>query len=160
MNKAIYAGTFDPLTNGHIDIIKRASRIFPEIIVGIAESTNKKTLFSSEERFNIAEKAVKNIENVNAVLFSGLLAEFSKKENCNIIIRGMRAVTDFEYEFQMALANNKLYSELETFFMITSTENAYLSSSLVKEIARCGGSVKTLVPDFVEVALKGKFNEK
>ena len=147
MKTAIYPGSFDPLTNGHLDIITRASKMFDTVLVAVLCNSSKNATFSMEERVEFIKRTTKHIPNVKAVAFSGLLVDFAKQNNCNMIIKGLRAVSDFEYEFQMALMNHKLHREVETLFMMTSNKYSYLSSSIVKEVARYGGNLSGLVPD-------------
>lgn len=154
---AIYPGTFDPITNGHIDLIKRGLRIFDEVIVAITTAQKKQPLFTIQERLKLITGAVRNFKNVRAEAFDGLLIEYVKARKGIAVIRGLRAVSDFEYELQMALMNRKLDLEIETVFMMPSEEYTFLTSTIIKEVASFGGSVKGLVPDVVEKALKEKF---
>ncbi|MGB9839120.1 pantetheine-phosphate adenylyltransferase [Thermovenabulum sp.] len=156
MKIAIYPGSFDPITNGHIDVIERSSKLFDRIIVAVLKNPNKKPLFTVEERIEMIKEATKNIENVEVESFSGLLVDFARMKNAKIIVKGLRAVSDFEYEFQMALMNKKLDSEIETVFIMTNVRYSYLSSSVVKEVAGFGGCIKDLVPPHVEMKLKEK----
>jgi len=156
---AIYPGSFDPITNGHIDVIERSLKLFDRIIVAVLKNPNKKPLFSVEERVEMIKEATKHINNVEVESFSGLLVDFAKIKNAKIIIKGLRAVSDFEYEFQMALMNKKLDKDIETVFIMTNTRYSFLSSSVVKEVASFGGCVKDLVPPHVEKKLKEKFLE-
>ena len=149
MITATYPGTFDPLTNGHLDLIRRACWIFPKLIVAVAESKRKHTLFTLEERVQMAKEAVKGFPNVEVVGFEGLLVDFVRRHGSTCIVRGARAVSDFEYEFQMALANHQQDKEIETLFMMTASEYSHLSSSLVRELAAYGGNLADLVPDEV-----------
>lgn len=158
MIKAVYPGSFDPVTNGHIDIIKRGAQIYEEVIVLVAENISKTPLFSLEERLDMLKESLKDIPNVKIDHFNGLLVDYLKKINVKIIIRGLRAVSDFEYEFQQALTNKKLYPECETIFLVSDLKYTFLSSSMVKEIAKFGGCVKDLVPDYVAKKLYEKFN--
>lgn len=160
MKKAIYPGTFDPVTYGHLDIIKRASRIFDAVIVAIAKSDRKKPLFSLEERYEMLKKAIEeeNLKNVEVDTFDCLLVDYAVKRGASVIVRGLRAVSDFEYEFQMALMNRKLNYMLETVFLMPSEQLTYVSSKIVKEIASFGGNVSCLVPKFVADRLKEKFS--
>ena len=154
---AIYPGTFDPITNGHIDLIKRSLRIFDEVIIAITTAQKKQPLFTIQERLKLITGAVRNFKNVRAEAFDGLLIEYVKARKGIAVIRGLRAVSDFEYELQMALMNRKLDLEIETVFMMPSEEYTFLTSTIIKEVASFGGSVKGLVPDVVEKALKEKF---
>ncbi len=157
MNIAVYPGSFDPCTNGHLDIIKRASKIFDKVIVAVLCNSGKNSLFSAEERVEFIKKAASDIPNIEIISFSGLLVDCLKSCNARIVIRGLRAVSDFEYEFQMALTNRKLCPEFETLFIPTSAEYMFLSSSIVKEIASYGGDLEGLVhPDLIP-ALKSRF---
>lgn len=144
---AVYPGSFDPVTLGHIDIIKRASKLFDKVIVAVAASLHKKTLFSLEERIEFIRESVRDFPNVEVKpLINKLLVDFCKEHKANAIIRGLRAVSDFEYEFKMAWMNRRLYPDVEILFLIPSEEYAYLASSLVKEIASLGGDISSLVP--------------
>ncbi len=155
---AIYPGTFDPITNGHVDLIKRAAFIYPKVIVLVVADTRKKCMFSMEERVRMVREGIHDLcPNVQVEPFQGLLVEIVKKHGAKIILRGLRAVSDFEYESQMALMNRRLEKGIETFFMISSEEYAYLSSSFVKEIASLGGNVSTLVPSAVDKELRKRF---
>ncbi len=158
MKTCIYPGSFDPVTNGHIDIINRAAKTFDKVIVGVLNNPNKKPLFTVEERIELLKKTVGHIENIEIESFSGLLIDFMVEKNSNIIVKGLRAVSDFEYEFQMALMNKKLSPEVETLFMMTNSNYSYISSSIIKEIATFGGCIKGLVPEVVERAILNKFN--
>jgi pantetheine-phosphate adenylyltransferase len=153
MKKALYPGSFDPITNGHVDIIERASRLCNEVVVTVLPNTSKIPMFSVEERVQLIEDAVKKYPNVKVKTFSGLLVNFAAQENAQIIIKGLRAVSDFEYEFQMALMNRKLNQNVDTVFLMTQPQNSYLSSSLVKEVAKLNGCIKGLVPETVEKAI-------
>lgn len=152
---AIYAGSFDPIHNGHIDIIKRGLKIFDEIIVAILINEEKKYLFTINERIELIKKSIKH-KNLKIETFSGLLVDYMKLKGANVILRGLRAVSDFEYEFQMALMNHHLNPDVETFFMVPKEEYTYLSSKLIKEVVKFGGDVSKLVPKAVEEALKKK----
>jgi pantetheine-phosphate adenylyltransferase len=149
MKIAVYPGSFDPITNGHEDIIKRASGIFDELIVAVLVNPDKKGLFRIEERVELIKKVVAPYPNVKVESFSGLLINFMKAKKAEVIIKGLRAVSDFEYEFQMALMNSKLSPTVETLFMMTSAQYSYLSSSAVKQVAMFGGCIKGLVPDVI-----------
>lgn len=153
---AIYPGTFDPLTNGHADLIERASRMFRKVIVGIAESPHKKPAFEMAERIDLAERVLEahRVANVEVVGFTDLLAHFVQQQGAGVILRGLRAVSDFEYEFQLASMNRHLIREAETVFLTPAEEYSFISSSLVKEIARLGGDVSEFVDDRVAQALK------
>lgn len=157
--KAIYAGSFDPITNGHVDIIERGLKIFDRILIAILENPKKRPLFSTKERKAMVEEIFSNEEKVEIQSFHGLLVDFTRKNNAKIIIRGLRAISDFEYEFQMALMNNKLDPEIETFFMMPNIKYSFLSSKLVKEVSMLGGSLQGLVPVQVEKKLKEKFKK-
>ena len=146
---AVYPGSFDPITNGHLDIIKRASLIFDKVYVSILINSSKNSAFSLEERLEMIKQVTAEYDNVVVDSFSGLLVNYLKEKNASVIIRGLRAVSDFEYEFQMALMNHKLEKNIETLFMMTSGKYSYLSSSIVKEIAQYGGNLKDLVPDIL-----------
>ena len=149
-NIAVYPGSFDPCTNGHLDIITRASRLFDTLYVAVLSNATKKPAFTVAERTQHLKKVTKSLENVNVITFNGLLAKFMKEIDANIIVKGLRAMSDFEYEFQMALTNNKLDSEIETIFMTTASENSFLSSSMVKEVAVLGGDIGAFVPPEIE----------
>lgn len=157
---AIYPGSFDPFTNGHINIIERGVRVFDNVIVAIAHNTSKKTTFTIEERVEIIREVFHNRPEVKVDYFQGLLVEYAKKTGTNIVLRGMRTVSDFEYELQMALSNKTLYPEIETIFMVTEGTYSYISSSLIKEIITLGGSAKEMIPEIVEKKLKEKLLRK
>ena len=157
MSVAICPGSFDPITSGHIDIIKRASVLYDKVVVGVAKRPPKKPLFSAEDRLRFVEAVVSGQDGVTAEIFDSLLIEFAQKHNAGTIIRGLRAISDFEHEFQMAQLNRRLSSEVETVFMMASPEYGYLSSSAVKEIAQYGGSIEMMVPSIVEDALQKIF---
>ena len=146
MKKAIYPGTFDPITNGHLDIIKRASNMFDEIVVAVANNKAKKSMFDLDTRLKMVQIATKNLKNVTAKPFNSLLVDFAKKENSKIIIRGLRAVSDFEYELQMSYANQSLDSEIDTIFLMPTLNNAFISSSIVRNILSYKGDITHLVP--------------
>jgi len=163
-NTAVYAGSFDPITNGHVDIIERGLRIFEGLIVLVAYNPNKASLFSVEERMNLIEEVIRNenIKGGNRIkvdCFDGLLVDYARKSGSNVILRGLRAVSDFEYEFQMALINRRLNRDVETTFLMTGYKWFYTSSNLIKEAASLGGTVKGLVPDIVEKRLKEKYSK-
>lgn len=157
MKVAICPGTFDPVTNGHIDIVERGLRIFDQIIIAVAPSSRKQPLFSVEERIAFIKESVRELSNVKVLSFDGLLVDYVRSQKGVAIIRGLRAVSDFEYELQLALMNRKLDMNIETVFMMPSLEYSYLTSTIVKEIASFNGSVNGLVPPAVESALKNKF---
>ncbi len=158
MEAAIYPGSFDPVTYGHLDVIKRAAKIFDELTVSVLDNHLKTPLFSVEERVNILKEATKDLPNVRVESFSGLLIDYAKEKNINVAIRGLRAITDFEYELQIAQTNRKLSNgKLDTMFLTTSLEYAYLSSSSVKEIASFNGDISQCVPDFVAKLVYAKY---
>lgn len=154
---AVYPGSFDPITNGHVDIIRRGAKLFPRILVAVLENPKKATLFSVEERMEIIREIFKDPPRIEVEAFHGLLADFTKLRGARAVIRGLRAVSDFEYEMQMALMNQQLNPDLETLFMMPSARYTFLSSSLVKEVFALGGSVRELVPSIVEQKLREKF---
>lgn len=156
MHRAIYPGSFDPLTNGHLDVIQRACRLFDEVIVAVALNDAKQTLFSMEERLGMIRLTTGRFENARVARFDGLLVEFARERQAGAVIRGLRAISDFEFEFQMALMNRKLDSSIETVFLMPREEYTYLSSRVVKEIARLGGDVRQFVPAAVAEALEKK----
>ena len=160
MLRAIYPGSFDPVTYGHRDIIERSSKIVDELIVGVLCNKAKMPLFSVEERVKMLEEVTKDLTNVKIVPFDGLLVDFASRMEADIVIRGLRAITDFEYELQMSQTNHKLASNVETMFLTTSIEYSYLSSTTVKEIAAFGGDVSQFVPEAVAEELKKKMNTK
>ena len=146
MKTGIYAGSFDPITLGHLDIIKRAARITKKLIIAVLNNNAKKPAFSVEERVQLIRKVTKDIPGVEVMSFSGLTVDFAKEQNANVLVRGLRAVTDFEYELQIAQLNHKLNPDIDTIFLTTSGEYSYLSSSIVKEIASYGGDISQFVP--------------
>ena len=146
IRKAIFAGSFDPITNGHIDIIKRGSKIFDKIIVGVLVNVDKKHLFEIDERVKLIKRVTNDIENVEVISFNGLLVDLLKEYNANVILKGLRNSTDFEYELQMAYINKELNSDIETLCMMSSPENLHISSSCVKQVAKFGGNIEGLVP--------------
>ena len=156
-NIASYPGSFDPCTNGHLDIIERSSKIFEKVIVAVLVNSSKTPTFTVEERMDLLKTATKHISNVEVMTFNGLLAQFAEQQKAKVIIKGLRAVSDFEYEFQMSLTNNKLNPNVETLFMTTKSENMYLSSSIVREVARYGGNISGMVPDVITEKIYNKF---
>ncbi len=154
MKIGIYPGTFDPVTNGHLDILTRASKLFDKIIVGVAVDSDKDTLFTIDERVSFIKDAVSELPNIEVESFSGLLMHFTENKGAKVIIRGLRAVSDFEYEFQLALMNKNLNDSVETLFLTTSSEYAFLSSTIIKSVVKLDGEIKGLVPRKVELALK------
>jgi pantetheine-phosphate adenylyltransferase len=157
---AVYPGTFDPLTNGHVDIITRGARLFDRIIVAMLVNAEKAPLFTVAERVEIARSVFKGLKNVEVETFDGLLVDFVERRGAQVIVRGLRAVSDFEYEFQMALMNRRLNDRIETVFMMPAEQYSYISSRLIKEVFSLGGRVHGLVPDVVEQRLQDKANEK
>ena len=158
--RAIYPGSFDPVTNGHLDIIRRAAAISDELIVGVLNNKAKTPLFSVEERVKMLCEVTGDMKNVKIVPFEGLLIEFARQMDAKVIIRGLRAVTDFEYELQMSQTNHKLNPKIETLFMTTSLEYSFLSSSTVRELASFGGDISQFVPEYVEEQVIVKMKEK
>jgi pantetheine-phosphate adenylyltransferase len=156
--RAIYPGSFDPLTNGHLDLIERGSKIFEELIVAILRNSEKDPLFTLPERKEMLQEMVKHYPNVRVDSFDGLLVDYAMKKNAKAVLRGIRAISDYEYELQMALMNRKLQPQMETVFMASAETYSYLSSRLVKEIFRLGGSVRGLVPDLVEAKMREKLH--
>ena len=156
MRIAVYPGSFDPITNGHLDIIERASKIFDKVVVGVLRNKNKKPLFSAEERVDLVKRVTARFGNVETESFDGLLVDFAKKHNAKVIIKGLRTVNDFEYEFQMALLNKTLNDECETMFMMTNSMYSYISSSMVKELAGYKGNLSGIVPDEIIQNIKDK----
>ncbi len=157
MRVAVYPGSFDPITNGHLDIIKRASKVYDRVVVGVLDNINKKPLFTAEKRKEMIERVTADIENVECDCFSGLLVDFLKQQNATVIIKGLRTVADFEYEFQMALLNKALNPEYETMFMMTNSGYSYISSSMVKEVAKYGGRLEGLVPEAIIPDITNKY---
>jgi pantetheine-phosphate adenylyltransferase len=157
MRRAVYPGSFDPVTNGHLDVIERARKLFDEVIVAVAHNDEKQALFSLEERLQFLRGSIGKIDTVRIAQFDGLLVEFAVAQKASAVIRGLRAVSDFEFEFQMALMNRKLEAAVETIFLMPKEEYTYLSSRIIKEIARLGGDVSTFVPPAVSKALARKF---
>lgn len=157
MQVAVYPGSFDPCTNGHLDIITRASHMFEKVVVAVLINEKKHPVFTLEERVEMLKVATKHIENVEVVSFSGLLADFMRSNGYSIIVKGLRAVSDFEYEFQMALTNSALYDKIETVFIPSSAEFMFLSSSIVKEVAKYNGDLDALVPEELAAGIKRRF---
>jgi pantetheine-phosphate adenylyltransferase len=157
---AIYPGTFDPVTNGHLDIVKRATEFFDEVVVAVAVDSNKTTLFSLEERIELLEIATRDLPRVKVRGFQGLTVEFARQCGANAIIRGLRAMQDFEYEFQLALMNKKLASDIETIFLMTQSEFSFISSSAIKWAASLKGKISDFVPEHVEQAIYNKYHRK
>ena len=157
---AVYPGSFDPVTKGHLDIIQRASRQFDKVIVAVLNNLSKNPLFTVEERKELLKQTTEHLPNVEVDSYRGLLVNYMKQKHANVILRGIRSVTDFEYELQMASMNHTLSSEVETIFMMTNPKYSYLSSSVVKEVAMFQGNVTDLVPEQVEAALRLKMNER
>ncbi len=159
MKLAICPGTFDPITNGHIDIIKRAASIFEKVVVAIVKSPSKNTLFSYAERLALAKAATKNIKKVAVEGFDGLVVDYARKKKAKVIVRGLRMISDFEYEFQMALTNRNLAGEVETIFLMPHPQYSYIASRLIKEAASLGADLKRFLPPVVDKALKNKLKE-
>ena len=157
MKRAIYPGSFDPVTNGHLDVVERARKLFDEVIVAVAHNDEKQLLFSLDERLDFLKQTLGKLDNVRIAHFNGLLVDFARAQQASAVIRGLRAISDFEFEFQMALMNRKLEGAVETIFLMPKEEYTYLSSRLVKEIARLGGDVSKFVPSIVANALGKKF---
>lgn len=160
MLKAIYPGSFDPVTYGHLDIIERSAGLVDELIVGVLNNNAKTPLFSVEERVKMLKEVTKDLPNVKVVPFEGLLVDFAGKMGARMIIRGLRAITDFEYELQMAQTNHKLTKDLETVFLTTSLEYSFLSSTIVKEVASFGGDISQFVPGIIEDRMREKINKR
>jgi len=156
MMVVIYPGSFDPVTYGHIDIINRCAKKFDKVIVSVLNNSSKKNMFTVDERMDLLKKVLENYDNVEIDSFNGLLVDYAKMKNCSLIVRGLRAVSDFEYEMQMALVNKKLAKDIETIYMVAQGEYSYLSSSIVKEVATFGGDISCFVPKVVEKALREK----
>lgn len=160
MRTCIYPGTFDPVTNGHLDIISRASLLFDHVIIGVAEDNYKNVLFSDEERFNILKEVTSDYANVEVEKFSGLLMDYCREKGVCAVIRGLRAVSDFEYEMQLALMNKKLNPDVETVFLMTGQKYSFISSSIIKDVACLGGDISGLVPPKVEKYIIQKYRQK
>lgn len=158
--RAIYPGTFDPVTNGHTDLIQRAANLFEEVLVGVAANTSKQPLFNLEERVTLVQEVTRHLPNVTVVGFTGLLADFAREKEAEVLVRGLRAVADFEYEFQLASMNRRLHPDLETVFLTPSEENSFISSTLVREVALHGGEVGQFTDPKVADALRQKFTNR
>lgn len=159
MSIAVYPGSFDPVTAGHLDIIERSAKVFDKLVIAVLINREKTPLFTTEEKVDMIKKVTQHLDNVEVTSFSGLLVDFAREQHANVSVRGLRAVTDFEYELQIAQINSKLNKELDTMFFTTSIEYAYVSSTIVKEIASYGGDVSDMVPPYVEECLKKKFGK-
>lgn len=157
MRIAVYPGSFDPITNGHLDIIERAAKVYDKLIVGVLNNVNKKPVFSAEERADMIRLVTEHTSNVTVDIFSGLLVDFAKNNDAEVIVKGLRTVADFEYEFQMALLNKALNPEFETMFLMTDTKYSYISSSMVKEVAKYHGDLAGLVPPQIVHIIKQKY---
>ncbi len=157
MRRAIYPGSFDPVTNGHLDVIQRAAKLFDEVVVAVAFNEEKKSLLSVTERIELLQATAGEMPNIRIARFDGLLVEFARDQGACAVVRGLRAISDFEFEFQMALMNRKLEASIETIFLMPKEDFTYLSSRIVKEIARLGGNVESFVPHPVLEALRKKF---
>lgn len=157
MRKAIYPGSFDPITNGHLDIIKRSANLFDELVIGVLNNSAKNPLFSIDERVNIIRELTKDIPNVTVDSFDGLLVDYAASIDASVVIRGLRAVTDFEYELQIAQTNKVEYPKLETLFMTSSLQYSYLSSTIVREFASYGGDIEKFVPESIIPLIQEKF---
>jgi pantetheine-phosphate adenylyltransferase len=156
MIKAIYPGTFDPLTRGHEDLVRRASRLFGSLVLGIADSRAKRTFFTLEERIDMAKEVLADVKNLSVVGFAGLLSDFVRQQNARVVLRGLRAVSDFEYEFQLAGMNRDLYPDMETIFLTPGEQHMFISATLVREIATLGGDVSKFVHPLVRARLAAK----
>lgn len=155
----LYPGTFDPITNGHFDLIERAARLFDKVIVAVAKSSGKNPLFTVEQRVELAKQVITPLENVEVCGFSGLLVDFARQKQANVLLRGLRAVSDFEYEFQLANMNRRLAPEIESLFLTPAEQYSFISSTLVREIAALGGDVDEFVPEAVKLALQNRFGD-
>jgi pantetheine-phosphate adenylyltransferase len=156
MIKAVYPGTFDPLTRGHEDLVRRASRLFDTVLLGIADSRAKRTFFTLQERIDIAKEVLADVKNLSVVGFTGLLSDFVRKQDARVVLRGLRAVSDFEYEFQLAGMNRDLYPDMETIFLTPGEQHMFISATLVREIATLGGDVSKFVHPSVRARLAAK----
>ncbi|MUH73494.1 pantetheine-phosphate adenylyltransferase [Psychrosphaera haliotis] len=159
MVTAIYPGTFDPITNGHIDLIRRSAKLFDKVIISIAMSSRKQPLFTLEERVELVKSSVSDLTNIEVEGFEGLLADYAQQKNATVLIRGVRAVADFEYEYQLATVNRKLNAELESVLLTPSSETSHISSTIVRDVAAHYGDVSAFVPDVVKQALINKFKK-
>jgi pantetheine-phosphate adenylyltransferase len=157
---AVYPGSFDPITNGHLDIIRRAACLFDKVIVAVLKNPAKKPLFTTEERVQMIRESVRDLNNVEVDFFCGLLVDYAKTKKAGVIVRGLRAISDFEFEFQLSAMNHKLHPDVETIFMMTNTEYSFLSSSAIREAASFGGCVAGLVPPIVNKELEKKYSEQ
>ena len=157
MRVAVYPGSFDPITNGHLDIIRRAAKLYDHVVVGVLNNASKSPIFTADERKEMIDTVTKSMQNVSCDIFSGLLVYFAKQKNASVIIKGLRTVADFEYEFQMALLNKALNPEYETVFMMTNSQFSYISSSMVKEVAKYHGSLEGFVPSEITQKIMAKF---
>lgn len=160
MTIAVYAGTFDPLTNGHLDVARRAAPLFQELILAVYDQSPKNLLFNTQQRVELARASVRDLPNVRVEAFSGLIVHYAKKVGARVIVRGLRSIADFEREFQMALMNQKLEPEIEVICLMTGTRYEFISSSLIKEVAMLGGDVSDIVPPPVAEALAAKFGQR
>jgi pantetheine-phosphate adenylyltransferase len=160
MRKVVYPGTFDPITNGHMDLVERAARLFDHVVVAVAASTRKNPLFTLEERVELAQQELSHLDNIEVIGFDILLADLVRQLGANGVVRGLRAVSDFEYEFQLANMNRQLAPQMESLFLTPAEHLSYISSSLVREIASLGGDVTKFVPPSVQKALQEKFNRQ
>ena len=160
MKTVLYPGSFDPVTNGHVDVIRRACAVFDKVVVAVARNSEKVAMFTTQERIDLIRQACSDLNNIEVSTFDGLMVDSLQQFHASAVIRGLRAVSDFEYEFQMALMNRGLNPECETLFMMPSPEYSFVSSRLIKEIASCGGSIGKFVPPCVESAMQRKFAEK
>jgi len=160
IKRAVYPGTFDPVTFGHIDLIKRANRIFDEVIVAVSDNPDKMPLFSREERVQMLKVATRNMKRITIDSFDDLMVDYAERKKANVVIRGLRMLSDFEYEFQMALTNRKLNKNVEIVFMMPNESYSFLSSKLIKEVAKLGADISGFVPPFVEISLKKALKNK
>ena len=157
MRIAVYPGSFDPITNGHLDIIRRAAKLYDRLIVGVLDNINKNPVFRAEERKLMIQQVTEDLPNVTCDIFSGLLVDFAKQNHASVIVKGLRTVSDFEYEFQMALLNKALNPEFETMFLMTDTKFSYISSSMVKEVAKYRGELNGLIPHAIITKIEEKY---